>query len=403
MRAYSYTAYTAKGQRKSGTLVAESERDASAQLEAKGLFASDISAQAGGGTRDKAAGRRVRLDPDTRAVFTRQMAVLLGSELSAEAALDVVLQSEGSARLQSYATRVKAEVMDGYPLSQAMERCGGGFERYYTSALRAGETSGDLGVVFEQLAEYLETRGQNRAQIASALIYPGFVAAVSLVVCAILLTSVAPQIVEMFEVSGQPLPDLTRTVLAISDWIFLHWVWLSAGLAGGALAMVLALRQPAFRDRWDRAMLRLPLVGRFMRLAAAAQYLRTLALVLSSRQTVMDGVKSAADVLAVARFRREAMAVEEAVRTGESLSRALTRLTPLPPVARQLVQAGEESARLPRMTDRAALLVETWLNDERKRVATILDPLLMMLVGVLVLVIVLAILLPIFDLQSVVA
>src|SRR6056297_1621283 len=155
MRAYSYIAYTDRGQRKSGTLVAESEHDATAQLEARGLFPSDIAAQAGGAAPGRPGGRRLRLDPDTRAVFTRQMAVLLGSELSAEAALDVVIQSEGARRLQTYTTRVKAEVMDGYPLSRALERCGGGFERYYTSALRAGESSGDLGTAFEQLANYL--------------------------------------------------------------------------------------------------------------------------------------------------------------------------------------------------------------------------------------------------------
>ena len=328
------------------------------------------------------------------------MAVLLASDLPVEAALDVVTQSAAGSRLQAYATRLKAEVLDGYPLSRAIERCGGGFERYYASALRAGESSGELAAVFEELATYLESRIENRAQIASALIYPGFVAVVSLIVCAILVTTVAPEIVAMFEVAERPLPRLTQVVLGIADWIEANWLLIVATVLAAVFASVVLLRRPAVRARWDAAMLAMPLVGRHMRLTASAQYLRTLALVLASRQTVPDAVASAAEVLAVARFREEAAAVLRAVDAGERLSAALDRLSPLPPVTRQLVSVGEESARLARMTDRAALLVETWRATERKRLATVLDPILMMLVGVLVLTIVLAVLLPIFDLQA---
>ena len=397
MQAYGYVAYTASGKRRRGSLVAESERDAARQLEAQGLFPSEIAAQ---GARTRGRGGRARLDPDTRAVFTRQMAVLLASDLPVEAALDVVTQSAAGSRLQAYATRLKAEVLDGYPLSRAIERCGGGFERYYASALRAGEGSGELAAVFEELATYLESRIENRAQIASALIYPGFVAVVSLIVCAILVTTVAPEIVAMFEVAERPLPRLTQVVLGIADWIEANWLLIVATVLAAVFASVALLRRPAVRARWDAAMLAMPLVGRHMRLTASAQYLRTLALVLASRQTVPDAAASAAEVLAVARFREEAAAVLRAVDAGERLSAALDRLSPLPPVTRQLVSVGEESARLARMTDRAALLVETWRATERKRLATVLDPILMMLVGVLVLTIVLAVLLPIFDLQA---
>jgi general secretion pathway protein F len=165
----------------------------------------------------------------------------------------------------------------------------------------------------------------------------------------------------------------------------------------------MALRRPRFRNARDNGLQRLPVFGRLIRLAAAAQYLRTLALVISSRHAVIDAVSSAAEVLAIAKFRAQADAVSEAVRTGESLSDGLKHMPLIPPVCRQLVNAGEQSARLGYMIERAAMLVENWLNNERKRVAALLDPLLMMMVGGMVLVIVLAILLPIFDLQSVVS
>jgi general secretion pathway protein F len=147
----------------------------------------------------------------------------------------------------------------------------------------------------------------------------------------------------------------------------------------------------------------LPIAGRLIRNAAALQYLRTLALVISSRQTALDAVRSAERVLTIRRFQREAAEVSVALQRGESLSRALAQLTVIPPVCCQLIGAGEQSARVAPMADRAARLVASWLENDRKRIAALMDPLLMMIVGSFVLVVVLAILLPIFDLQAMVA
>ncbi|SEN33566.1 Type II secretion system (T2SS), protein F [Roseovarius tolerans] len=184
--------------------------------------------------------------------------------------------------------------------------------------------------------------------------------------------------------------------MGVSDWVQAHRIALGVGVAGSIFGLIFALRVPAVRDRWHGMALRLPVIGRLLRLSAAAQYLRTLALVISSCQTVVDAVTSASDVLVIRRFRDEALDLAEAVRSGESLSQGLVRMSLIPPVCRQLVDAGEKSARLGRMTERAAVLVETWLTNERKRVSALIDPLLMMVVGGLVL----AILLPIFDLQA---
>lgn len=399
MKAYGYIAYTDDGRRRTGSVVAETEADASAQLAAKGLFVSDMterSARPGGRL------RRVRLNDDLRAVFTRQMAVLLAAELTAEAALETV-RTGGHSSLEAVAAQARASLLDGAALSEALERGGGGFPPYFIASLRAGETAGDLAAVFAELADHLEQQGTDKAQIATALIYPAFVAAVSLLVCGILMVTVAPEIVSMFDLAGRPLPRLTQVVLGISDWIQANLALL--GLAAAALAAltVASGRVPRMRALRDRAALRVPLLGRMMRLSASVQYMRTLALVLGSRQAVVGAVESARDVLTVARFRDEAAEVTEAVRQGETLSQALARLSVIPPVARQLIQAGEASVRLARMTERAAVLVENGLATERKRIAALLEPLLMMLVGAFVLTVILAVLLPIFDLQSVVA
>lgn len=399
MQSYAYIAYTEKGQRKAGTLVAESERAAFDALKSKGLLASDIEVKG-----RAAMGRRsgAKLDPDERAIFTRQMAVLLSADLPMESALEAIIGSEGSARMQAFGAELKAATLEGYPLSDAIEAGRAGFAPYYTSSLRAGETSGDLAVVFGGLADFLEAQGANRSEIATALVYPAFVACVSLLVCAVLVTNVAPEVVGMFEVSGKPLPQLTQIVLGASGWIQDNWIAILITLAAAVVGGWLSLRIASVRDKADRLLLRMPLFGRLRRLSIAGQYLRTLALVLGSRQTVINAVTSATQVMTVRMYRHRADDIITSVRQGETLSSALSGFDLLPPVARQLIKVGEDSARLAQMTDRAAVLVETWLARDRKRIAAILDPVLMMLVGVFVLIIVLAILLPIFELQSVV-
>ncbi len=406
MKSFSYTAYDGDGARARGMILAETEADAAAQLKARGLFVSDMTAArravSTDGWRNVTLRRGARLNGDLQAVFARQMAVLLSADLPVETALEAVRASGDGSPLTAVATRAKADLLDGQTLAMALEDSGANFPAYVIAAIHAGEGSGSLSAVFEELATHLETLGNERAEIVSALVYPAFVAAVSFLVCAILMVNVAPEIVAMFEISGQPLPPLTRNVLAVSDWMRDHSVPIFIGLGGLVVMGVMSGRVAGLRAQRDRALLRLPLVGRLMRRAAAVQYLRTLALVLASRQTVPVAVENAARVLTVAQFRSEAEAVLGALHAGSALSGALDHLTIIPPVARQLISAGEMSARLARMAERSAVLVETELSSERKRIAALLEPMLMMLVGGFVLLVVLSVLLPIFDLQAVV-
>lgn len=397
MKSFSYRAYTSDGKKKTGLVVAEDAADASRRLSAQGIFPEEITAHTGA----KGAGGRVRrLDPDLQTVFVRQMAVLLSAGLRIDAALEVIRTADGGRALEQVASRAQALVMEGAPLSEALDRGASGFPPYIISAIRAGEVSRDLVSTFETIADHLETRRTDRAALATALIYPAFVASVSFLVCGILMTTVAPQIAEMFETTGRPLPPLTAIMLSATDWIMGNWISLLIVIASLIAGVVLMLRRPAIRDRWHRVLLRMPVVGRLITLEEATQYLRTLALVLASRQPVVEGIKSARDVLTITDYREESDRATAAIQAGSTLSAALTQTSFVPGVARQLVEAGEKSARVAQTTDRAAVLVETWLINDRRRLATLLDPILMMIIGVFVLVIVLSVLLPIFDMQS---
>ena len=399
MKTFAYTAYTTEGARRRGVVVAEDEADASARISAQGLLPGEITAQGGARPLRLGAGR---IDHDMLSVFTRQMAVLLSAGLAADAALEAVQTAAGASRIERLAAEARAGLMEGEPLSTALERAGGALPAWFTAAIRAGEHSGDLDAVFLTLADHLESTASDRAAITSALIYPAFVAAVAVIVCAVLMVTVAPEIVAMFAATGQELPPLTPAVLGVVDGIRATWPWLVALLAGLVALGVASGRVRGLKNRRDRLLLRLPLAGRFLRMNEAAAYLRTLALVINSRLPLTEALRFAADVLGTEGFTQEARAAGEALHRGENLSSALSRLSFLHPVARQLIQAGEASARLGPMSDRAAVLAESWLRTERKRVAVVLEPAAMVIVGAMVLVIVLAVLLPIFDMQAMV-
>ena len=404
MTAFRYTAYTASGKRRRGTLVADTRAQATEQLRGKGLFATELETSTTAPRQSRPLlRRRATLSPDERTVFTRQLAVLLSAEVPVDVALESVGNSGGAQRIETVAVTARAALREGESLSDALGRADAGFPPYYLAAIAAGESSGELARVVEELANHLETVSGDQSRILTALIYPAFVAAVSLLVCGILVTSVAPQIVAMFETTGRPLPAISVALLAAADWIKAYWLPCLVALIAAVIGFRLALRHAGFRARRDATLLRLPVVGRLIRLSAALQYLQTLALVISSRQTALDAARSAARVLTQPRFRHEAEQVTTAIQRGESLSDALLHLSVIPPVCRQLISAGERSTRVGVMAERSSRLVDSWLENDRKRIAALLDPILMMVVGGFVLVVVLAILLPIFDLQSLVS
>jgi general secretion pathway protein F len=399
MRPYRYTAYTPEGAKRRGIVVADDEADASTRLGAQGLMAAELRAEA---VAAPGRWRERRIDRDMLSVFTRQMAVLLGAGLTVEAALTAVEGAAVSARVERVIARARAGLMGGAPLAQALEAAGGGLPAWYLAALGAGERAGELPAVFATLADHLEGSVGERAAVASALVYPVFVIVVALAVCAVLMTTVAPEIASLFEGSGQPLPPLTVAVMAVTNAVIgARWWLAAAGLALVALAMA-AARIPAWRAARDRASLRMPLLGRMRRMGQAAQYLRTLALVVASRLPLTEALEFAAGVLDIAEYRAQALAAAEALRRGDSLTRAMAGLSFLHPVSRQLLEAGEAGARLAPMADRAALLAETWMRTERKRLTAFLEPAAMVFVGLAVLVIVLAVLLPVFDMQMMV-
>lgn len=401
MSAFQYTAYTAAGRRVRGVLVADGEAHARDMLRSEGLFPESLKlARERAGRSRLWAGPRRRLTVEDLSVFTRQLAVLTAARLPVEEALQVLMRAEVGTGVRRVTAEVRDRVRDGASLSAALSAQSGAFPDFYTAAIAAGESSGELATVCETLADFLETRQAVRDKVVSALVYPAFVGAVSLVVAGILLVNVAPELAAVFEQSGRPLPPITRVSLALGD--FLGRNWLAALLVPVALgAGIRALLQlEGVRGRWHALVLRLPLLGRLQRMKAAALFLRTLALVLSSRMPAVSAMRFAVGAIENVHLRAEGQQAANAIEEGSRISAAVRRMSILPPVAVQLIESGESSGRLMQMAERAATIAETALTARTQRLATLLEPIMMMVVGGLVLAIVLSVLLPIFDLQT---
>jgi general secretion pathway protein F len=405
MPAYSYVAVDADGRTRRGVVEAEAPRQARAGLRNAGLVpvelaALDPEAQARGPGRWLA--RRHRLSGAELSLTTRRFALLLEAGLTIEQCLDALIeqaQDESSGRILA---AVRAEVLSGQSLAAALDQVPSSFPDIYRALVSTGEQSGDLASVMSRLADYLESRRAMAQSAGLALLYPAIVAGVALLIVAGLLTYVVPQVVQVFQHSRQELPFLTRAMLWLSAALQGSWPFIGVAVAAIAVAARAAWSSQSWRARWQARLLKLPILGPLLQGIATARLAATLAILVSSSVPLLQALAAGARVLGILPLRA---AVEEAarlVREGSSLSRALDRRKLFPPIFIHLVASGEASGRLAHMLQQAARHQEIE-NERRIRLLTgILEPLVIVTMGLVVLLIVLAILLPIIEMNQLV-
>jgi general secretion pathway protein F len=274
------------------------------------------------------------------------------------------------------------------------------FSPLYRAMVSAGESSGALPQLLERLAKLLERQAEMRGKILSALAYPVVLTLVAMAVVAALMIAVVPQVVEQFDDVGQQLPLLTRIVIGLSAFLASYWWALLLALGLGAAASVWALRDENIRLAFDRRLLRLPLVGRLIRDLHAARMARTLSTMIESRLPLIEGLRLTAGTLHNRALRAAVSAMVDAIRGGGSLSRAFARAGVFPPLLVYLAASGESAGQLDSMLARAADYLEREFDNFTATALSMLEPAIIVLMGLVVSTIVLAILLPILQLQT---
>lgn len=398
MTAFRYHALDADGRDSRGIIEADTSRAARALLRERGLFPLDV---INVGTRGEgAAPARARLREADLVLVSRQWATLLSSGLTVEAALSALAEQSEREGTRQILAGLRSEILAGHSLRAALDRYPAVFPSIYRASVAAGEKSGELARVMEQLADYLESRSQLRRKTVQALIYPAIVAVVALGVIIALMTYVVPQVVGVFQQSQQELPRLTRIMIAASDFTR-SWGWLVlivTGLAG--LGGVLLLRDPAIRRRWDAWLLRLPLIGRHLRTLDTTRFASTLSILAGSGVPLLSALEAGREVIGRLPLQDAVAGATERVREGQSLARALGATRAFPPLLIHMIANGEQTGQLGPLLERAARLSQQELENRTATLTTLLEPLLLLTMGALVLLIVIAVMEPIIEINT---
>jgi general secretion pathway protein F len=409
MPAYRFEALQADGALRKGTLEADSLKTARGQLRSQTLVPLVVEAIASGGAIDATQGLPWWQRPigggrafstSQRAVWTRQLAGLVGSGLPVERALAALTEEAEDDRQRHLMAAIRAEVNAGSTLGRALAQYPQEFPSIDRAVIAAGEQSGHLSEVLNQLAGDLEDQQVLRAKLLSASLYPAIVSLVALAIVIFLVTSVVPQVAGVFAGTKQQLPGLTVAMLAISDFVR-NWGWLMLGLlAVGGGTLRLALRQTAFRLRFDAAWLRLPVIGRLARGYNSARFASTLAMLTAAGVPILKALQSAADTLSNQALRADALEALVRVREGAPLGTALAQNARFPGLLSMFARLGEQTGQLPVMLQRAAQQLSSEVQRRAMALATVLEPLLIVAMGGMVMLIVLAVLMPIMQLNQ---
>lgn len=407
MPAFEYTALDSAGKTQKGVLEGETARQVRQQLRERGLLPTAVQE-----VEKKEAARQQQglgrfgasrgISAADLAMLTRQLATLSRAGLPLEEALLAVSQQTEKPRVRNIVAGVRARVMEGRSLADALGAFPQSFPNIYRATVAAGEQSGRLDPVLERLADYTESRQLTESQIRNAMVYPTLLVIVSAVIVTVLMVKVVPEVVNVFRTGHQELPFATRFLIGISD-LFRDWWWaLFSGVGAVVWGFRRWLQRPESRRRFDTWVLTLPLIGRVVRGVDAARFARTLATLTSSAVPVLDALRIAGEVVANFPMREAVAEAAVRVREGAPIARSLAHRKIFPPMLIHLIASGETSGELDTMLERAATSQEREMNDLITTAVGVLGPVMILLMGGFVLFIVFALLLPIFQLNTLV-
>ena len=401
MPAYSFEALDPQGQTRRGVLEADTARHARSQLRAQDWVPLKIDLQQAAKTglqtviwESKVFGN------DALAVWTRQLAGLVGAGLPLERALSTLSQEAETPRQRDLVSALREEVNAGATFAKALAQHPREFSAIYLAVIAAGEQSGHLDLVLESLAEDLQTQQALRNKLLAATLYPAIVSVVALLIVFFLLTYVVPQVAQVFSSNQQALPWLTTFMLGLSALVQALWLWVLLLVVVVTWVLRLALRQSDFRQRFDAAWLQLPLIGRLSRGYNAARFASTLAMLAAAGVPILKALQAASDTLSNAAMRRDAQEAYAMVREGAPLASALAQHARFPRLLVMFARLGEQTGTLPTMLQRTAQQLGEEVQRRALQLATILEPLLIVVMGAVVMLIVLAVMLPIIQLNQ---
>ncbi|MEH0743430.1 type II secretion system inner membrane protein GspF [Vibrio cholerae] len=406
MAAFEYKALDSKGKTKTGVLEADTARQLRSRLKEQGLVPMEVKETRQKNAKQAHAGRsgfRRGISTPDLALITRQLATLVQSGMPLEECLRAVSEQSEKARIRSMLLAVRSKVTEGYTLADSLADFPHVFDDLFRSMVAAGEKSGHLDAVLERLADYAENRQKMRSKLQQAMIYPVVLVVFAIGIVAFLLAAVVPKIVGQFVQMGQTLPQSTQFLLASSEFVQNFGLYLLLAIVALGYVIKLALAKPSVRLAYDRKLIGLPMIGKISKGLNTSRFARTLSICTSSAIPILDGMKVAVDVMSNRYVKQQVTLAADSVREGASLRRALEQTKLFPPMMLHMIASGEQSGQLEGMLTRAADNQDANFESMVNIALGIFTPVLIALMAGLVLFIVMATLMPILEMNNLMA
>ena len=404
MAAFEYKALDAKGRQKKGVLEGDTARQIRQQLREQGMIPVEV-VQTHEREKKKASGGfqlRRGISTTELSLITRQLATLVQASMPLEECLKAVAEQSEKPRLKNMLLAVRSRVVEGYTLSDSMAEYPHIFDQLFRAMVAAGEKSGHLDTVLNRLADYTENRQKMRSKLMQAMIYPTMLTIIAIAVVAFLLATVVPKIVDQFVQMGQQLPTITEILLAASDFVQNWGLIVLLVIAVLFMLIKMALKRPDFRLKWDRWVMRLPVIGKVARGLSTSRFARTLSICTSSAIPLLEGMKVASDVMTNTWVNQQIREAADKVREGSSLRVSLEQTKLFPPMMLHMIASGERSGELEQMLTRAADNQDRDFESLVNMALGIFEPLLIVAMAGIVMFIVIATLMPIIALNNMV-
>ena len=403
MPAFDYSAYNDAGKLVDGLISADSERHARRLLKEKNLLPASLSEVGQKTTKSGTRrGREARVNNFDLSLLLQQQAILIQSGLPLEDALRMTIEQAETDKQRRMVESWRTEIVEGRSFSEALRRSPYKIPEAVIAGVGVGEEAGHLDRVLMRLAEDLETSAENRKTVTRALIYPATLISTSIIVVAIMMVWVVPKITAIFVSSNRELPLITRIVIGLSDFTQHYGIYLLLVLIAAALLMMRLMRDPVRKTRWHGFILQMPGLGRWTLMANIADWSRSLGVLLNNGVPALAALKISSAVVSNLYLRDKMEQVTEAMRRGSSLQKALEDNSIGSGFLIHMVGSGEASSELDKMLIRVADYYSLRLANAIEVFLKLINPILIIFMGMIILSVVAAVMLPIMDMNNMV-
>ena len=404
MTLFTYKLINNQGQIETGMQEASSEQLLLAELHAKQVIILELKEAKSSHFLGINLSAQQKLPEKAIFLFTSQMATLLDSGLALDRSLMILLDiTEDNPKLNSLTANILDKVKSGKSLADALEAQGPVFSRFYLNMIRAGEHGGNIGAVLQRLADYLQKSKDLRDTVTTALIYPAILLIMSVLSLMVMLTFVVPQFKEMFESAGQSLPVPTQIVLSISEFLQSYW-WSLLLLALGSVQYFKSqLNDTNSKTKWDKRFLRLPVIGEIVLAKETANFSRTFGTLLQNGVSILNSIAIVRETMSNNVLLEMLDIAHNDLKAGKPLSETLVKRPVFPKIAIQMIKMGEETGKLEEMLLRVAVIYDQQLKVSIQRLLALLEPALIISLGLMIAGIIVSILLAILSLNNLAA